>query len=118
MTGNHTSPGTGSWHLKGFMILTPSQIEVTAGEEFTSSVSVWPAGPRHVVSASTSAGSDLRVTVEGHKVTVTGRLGRTGEKHTVQVSMSDGADVAHDTLTIEATDLHRPVPPFLHSTTG
>lgn len=87
------------------MILTPSEIEVTAGTEFTSSVTVWPAGPRHVVSASAPAGSNLNVEVNGHTVTVTGRLGRTGERHAVTVTMSDGTDAAHDTLTVVAPEL-------------
>ncbi|MFI6402610.1 hypothetical protein [Streptomyces sp. NPDC050548] len=108
MTGNQIPPGNGSWHPKGFMILTPSHIEVTVGEEFASSVTVWPAGPQHIVSASAPAGSDLRVEVKGHKVTVTGRLGRAGEKHAVQVTVRTGPDIARDTLTIEAADVHRP----------
>jgi len=108
MTGNQIPPGNGYWHLKGFMILTPSQIEVTVGEEFTSSVTVWPAGPRHVVSASAAAGAPVQVHVDGHKVTVTGLLGRAGEQLAVHVTVRDGTDIAHDTLTIEATDTHRP----------
>jgi len=94
------------------MILTPSQIEVMAGEEFTSSVTVWPAGPRHSVSASAPAGSGLQVEVTGHKVTVTGRLGCVGEKHSVLVTVRDGTDVAHDTLSVEAAEVppHHAVP--------
>ncbi|WP_234539524.1 hypothetical protein [Streptomyces shenzhenensis] len=106
MTVNQIPPGNGSWHLKGFMILTPSQVKVAAGEEFTSCVAVWPAGPRHVVSASAPAGSDLQVKVKGHRVTVTGRLERAGEQYTVHVTVRDGTDIAHDTLTIEASDMH------------
>ncbi|MGW2515927.1 hypothetical protein ACWC09_02625 [Streptomyces sp. NPDC001617] len=117
MTGNQIRPGNGSWHLKGFMILTPSHLEVTVGEEFTSSVTVWPAGPQHIVNASAPAGSDLQVEVKGHKVTVTGRLGRAGEKHAVQVTVRDGTDIAHDTLTIEAADVHRPATGPAHSAT-
>ncbi|MGY6022593.1 hypothetical protein [Streptomyces spinosirectus] len=109
MTGNQIPPGNGTRRLKDFMILTPARIEVAAGEAFTSCVTVWPAGPRHVVSASAAAGSPVRVEVNGHKVTVTGRLGRAGELLIVHVTVRDHTDVAHDTLTIEATDAHRPV---------
>lgn len=90
------------------MILTPAQIEVRPGEEFTSCVTVWPAGPRHSVSASAPTGSDLQVEVTGHKVTVTGRLSNPGERHTIPVTVRDGTDIAHDTLTIEATEAPRP----------
>jgi hypothetical protein len=114
MTGNETPSVSGSWHLKGFMILTPAQIEVTPGEEFTSSVTVWPAGPRHSVSASAPTGSGLRVEVTGHKVTITGCLGRLGERHTVPVTVQDGTDIAHDTLTIEATEAPTPPHAGLH----
>ncbi|MGI5454805.1 hypothetical protein ACQEWB_16830 [Streptomyces sp. CA-249302] len=107
MTSNRTPPGNGSWHPRGFMILTPARIEVAAGEEFASSVTVWPAGPRHVVSASAAAEAPVQVVVNGHKVTVTGRLGHAGEQLTVHVTVRDGADVAHDTLTIAAVDMHR-----------
>jgi len=111
MTGNQASTDKGSLHPKGFMILTPSQIEVAADEEFSSSVTVWPAGPRHSVSASAPAASGLRVTVTGHKVTVTGCLGRVGERHSVLVTVRDGTDIAHDTLTVAATEAPTATPP-------
>ena len=94
------------------MILTPSQIEVTAGEEFTSSVTVWPAGPRHTVSASAPAGSELRVEVHGHKLRVTGRIGCVGERHAVLVTLRNGTDTAHDTLIVEALEVPRHPTPF------
>jgi hypothetical protein len=109
MTSNQIPPDYGSFHPKDFVILTPSQIEVPAGEEFTSSVTVWPAGLRHVVTAFPPDGSNLQVKVSGHKVTVTGRLGCVGEKHSVQVTVRDGAEVAHDTLTVEATETPSPL---------
>lgn len=106
MTGNQARPGAGSRTPSGYMILTPAQIEVTAGEDFSSSVTVWPAGPRHSVSASVPDGSGLRVEVAGHKVIVTGCLDCAGEQHDVVVTtVRDGAEVAHDVLTIEAATL-------------
>lgn len=108
MTANQIPQSSnGPRHLKDFMILIPARIEVAAGEAFRSCVTVWPAGPRHVVSASASAGAPVRVEVNGHKVTVTGRLGRAGEQLIVHVTVRDHTDVAHDTLTIEATAARR-----------
>ncbi|MFJ9535857.1 hypothetical protein ACIRPX_01165 [Streptomyces sp. NPDC101225] len=109
MTSHRIPPGSGSRHLKDFMILTPARIEVAAGEAFSSCVTVWPAGPRHVVSASAAAGAPVRVEVNGHKVTVAGRLGRAGEQLVVHVTVRDRTDIAHDTLTIEA--VHAPRQP-------
>ncbi|RRR87665.1 hypothetical protein [Streptomyces sp. RP5T] len=103
MTGNQARTGTGSRHPEDFMILTPAHIAVPAGEEFSASVTVWPAGPRHQVSATPSPGADLRIEVRGHKVTVTGRLAHARDRHTVLITLRDDTDTAHDTLTIEAT---------------
>ncbi|MCI3269669.1 hypothetical protein [Streptomyces cylindrosporus] len=100
------------------MILTPARIEVTAGEQFTSSVTVWPAGPRHVVNASAAAGSPVQVEVNGHKVTITGRLGHAGEQLAVHVTVRDDTtETAHDTLLIEATPTDRRATPPAHSPT-
>jgi len=63
---------------------------------------VWPAGPRHTVSATAPTASALLVRVDGHKVTVSGRLDHPGETHTVVVTVRCATDVAHDTLTVEA----------------
>ncbi|MFI1567954.1 hypothetical protein ACH4ZX_33885 [Streptomyces sp. NPDC020490] len=108
MTGNHASPGIGSRRPEGFMILTPSQLDVTAGEDFTATATVWPAGPRHTVTASAPDESGLRVRVTGHKVTVTGRVPAPGESLAVQVTVRDGTDVAHDTLTVNSARTPHP----------